>query len=324
MVKKGEKRRESKRIEKTLVLSSNSLCILSSLLPFERPPLWAFKSDHFVEKQWLPCCLPSSLLTPPSFPHSPVSFPPILFFFRIISAISANPLYRTYAAGSYAGSIYVYDERIGGEDSQVNFDLAAFRNKQELIIEGNKVNSAMSRKRGRVAVKADILGGEEGLMAAAEAAKARWYAKNVTAGVTQLEWGGDGQALYSSSRRGDGIICWDLRMGRPTRSFRRDGNTNQTLQFAFDPTEQLLLAGSKDCKLNIFRVADGTLLGEVGEADGINDAVNGVGVSFNGDGQKGNFAVATGQRHYGAGLTDDDDDDAPKGGQLLLYEYNFK
>ena len=126
----------------------------------------------------------------------------------------------------------------------------------------------------------------------------------------------------------------------PVMSFERDGKTNQTLEFCFDPTERFVFVGSKEAKLTVYDLKTGEVVKEVGKEDGLQDACNGVSVSFNSNGVEGRFACATGQRHFalnGAEDTDtddedkdddededeDEDDDVGLGGGLLVFDFKY-
>ena len=76
------------------------------------------------------------------------------------------------------------------------------------------------------------------------------------------------------------MVSWDIRnMGGLSGRYKRDGDTNQTLEFDVDPTGSLLLVGDRGGKARIFEVKTGEE-GEsiVGEGEDW-DAVNGVGFS---------------------------------------------
>jgi len=237
----------------------------------------------------------------------------------LISALACNPALSTYAAGSYGGSIYVYDERDG---------TLVQESCTEQVVEGSKVNSASAGKRKPEDEDEDI-------MAVAAAAKAQLHARGAKKGVTQLEWSVDGRRLFSSSRHSDAVLCWDVRMSsRPVVSYGRDGSSNQTLQFCLDPTESLLFVGSREAKLRAYDAQSGAEQGAVGEEQGIRDACNGVSVTFDSDGVSGHFAVATGQRHFGVarydGSDNDDsdsdsesDEDKDMGGDLKVFSFKY-
>ena len=126
-------------------------------------------------------------------------------------------------------------------------------------------------------------------MAIAAAAKAQLYAKNSSVGITQLEWSNDGHSLFSSSRHCNGVIKWDMRMptASPVLSFEREGKTNQTLEFCFDPTERFAFLGSKEAKLTVYDCKTGDVVKTVGEEEGLQDACNGVSVGFSSNGVEG-------------------------------------
>ncbi|GMI26506.1 hypothetical protein TrRE_jg8537, partial [Triparma retinervis] len=95
----------------------------------------------------------------------------------IISCIAPNLDGSLYAAGSYDGSIYLYDERCSGSVS--SFHPSTFTSP------GVKVNSRKAMK-----PKAPATTDMEGI---AERAKARWMDRNVGLGITSLKWGVEGE-----------------------------------------------------------------------------------------------------------------------------------
>ena len=139
----------------------------------------------------------------------------------IMSALACSQsLDQVWACGSYAGTIYLYDDRQSGA-------VADFEESSERTLSGLKVNSAANRSRKRNFGEAGGLGGggggggkgggdggvggdgEMNIEEMMARVKSQWYEKNVNGGVTDLKWGEN--ILFSSSRRGDGVVCWDMR-----------------------------------------------------------------------------------------------------------------
>jgi hypothetical protein len=96
-------------------------------------------------------------------------------------------------------------------------------------------------------------------------------------------------------------------MGGVSRRYKRDGDTNQTLEFDLDPTGRLLLVGDRGGKARVYDTktgeeGKGLSSSDVGGDEEIGewDAVNGVGFSsIECNGVTGKLAVVTGERHYG-------------------------
>ena len=273
----------------------------------------------------------------------------------ILSVVQPAEALNVVAAGSYAGSIYLYDERdragcVGGimpaavgEDGGIDRGLVGGGGGVRLL-EGMKVNSASSlgskkRRRGEGAGPCALLDSEEAdatndapFSAVADAARSRFYRNATSGGVTGLRWSPAGGTensflLYSASRRSDAVVAWDVRFltcsvsgasARPVASYYRSGNTNQRLDFDLSPNGDTLFVGGLDGRVLIYDTGCGGAEGcAKGEIGGIGDAANGVSVIGEGGGGKGlAVAVAVGQRHYEiVGCSDDEDGGGGCGGE---------
>jgi hypothetical protein len=212
-----------------------------------------------------------------------------------------------FAVGTYSpGSIYIYDDRQSAGDPAgvvlhggvcvVGHGTHFTRKKQRFVdisSEGNIDNSISSTS-------------------IFSAAKANWYQSRARGGLTQIEWSRGGQAdylLYTSSRRSDAIIAWDVRMitGDASHSihgalaFMRAGDTNQRMTFDLDVEGRRLFTSSQDSSVKVYNAANGELHGVI---DDCHNAVNGVSfvrTQTNVD----LLAISTGTRHF----HDDSDDE---------------
>ena len=138
-------------------------------------------------------------------------------------------------------------------------------------------------------------------------------------GITQLKFSPDGRRLYSAARMDERIACWDLRMRKVLREFRRKADTNQRVYFDVDSAERYLCSGTRDGKLCVWTLQEG----EVGkEKSGEclwfvvhGDMVNGV--SFHP--QWSLMATASGQRHVPPLFTNDGCDSVVSENTLKLW-----
>jgi hypothetical protein len=185
-----------------------------------------------------------------------------------------------------------YDDRTSAPAAELEGEEPA---SSERCLSGLKVNA--SKGAGKRALGEGGEQQEEDVMAKLARVKSEWYAKNVNSGITGLKWGDN--CLYSSSRRGDGVVAWDMRMladessrrPHPVRAYARSGDTNQRLEFDLGDGGNKLFVGSKDSCVRVYQAATGE---EIQTITGFDDCCNGISVSD----RWGMLAVATGQRHY--------------------------
>jgi telomerase Cajal body protein 1 len=211
-----------------------------------------------------------------------------------------------FAVGTYApGSIYVYDFRTGQQPSGTILN--------GLCVVGH--GKGHSRKIGRFVntEKSKMVNDASGSDDDGEldnenwftAAKGKWFQSKAQGGVTQIQFpSNDEFILYSTSRRSNSIIAWDLRMlsglpeyqSNPVRgltSYETINDTNQRLEFDIDTNGQTMYVGGQDCCVRIYDMTSGKCRGTI---EGLDDSVNGVshtylhGRSF--------LSVATGSRRF--------------------------
>ncbi|KAL7545956.1 hypothetical protein ACHAWF_009306 [Thalassiosira exigua] len=238
---------------------------------------------------------------------------------------------NVFAVGTYSpASIYIYDDRMS------NFHPAG-----TIVLYGGLAvvghGRAFSRKKRRFG-HVDGAGVDEDDDADLfSSARVNWFQSRARGGVTQLAWAPPASdnpyALFSASRRSDAVLSWDVRAlsGRDARgggganhpvcglrSYARDGDTNQRLEFELDRTGRRMYAGTGGSEgvVRVYDVKGGKLEGtlDVVGSDCEGDAVNGVSY-FDGPGL-GSYdallAVAVGSRRFRDPGSDSDAEDGGK------------
>lgn len=233
--------------------------------------------------------------------------------------------HNIFAVGTFSpGSIYIYDDR------QSAGDPAGVVMHGGVCIVGHGTNFTKKKRRFVDITSEDDASAANNDISSTSifsAAKANWYQNRARGGVTQIEWSRGGQSdylLYTSSRRSDAIIAWDVRMitGCASHSihgalaFMRAGDTNQRMTFDLDLEGRRLFASSQDSSVKVFDATNGKLNDVISDC---RDAVNGV--SFVGTQTNVELlAVSTGTRHFHEdsddGVEDTNDQDV---GSLGLY-----
>ena len=251
----------------------------------------------------------------------------------LVSAIcfhsTSNASDRTLlAVGTYSpGSIYLYDLRAPG-------NLPSGTILQGLCVVGHgKGHSLRKKRRFDDAVAGTATSNDSAHISAVDDnighsdstwfsnAKARWFRSKAQGGVTQLEFANDSHSqnyiLYSTSRRSNCVLAWDLRMlsgnpdnqSNPVRGFASYTTHNETNQrIEFDMDADTLYVGSTDGSVRLYDLSSGKCTGHVAVTSGNAEAnanvnrqdkvvvaVNGVSHARlpNGDAY---LAVATGSR----------------------------
>ena len=168
---------------------------------------------------------------------------------------------NVFAVGTYAGSIYIYDDRI---PSSVAADI---------VIQGScVVGHGKNRNRFREKKLKDLE--EESIVTVA---KSKWFDKTASGGITQLTWSHDDNYLFSAARRSNQIICWDIRClssqeyvpMRGVMSYERCGETNQRI--GFDIHKDIIFVGSCDNEIKVYDVKSGICESKIKYDDIIND-----------------------------------------------------
>ena len=198
---------------------------------------------------------------------------------------------RVFSVGTYAGSIYLYDDRApSGHPAGVVLSNCG------LCVVGQ--GKGFSRKRRYIDTCADAeeKGNDENIFSAA---KVKWFQQAVRRGITQLLFSPDGKTLFSASRRSNAVVSWDVRMlsdqsescVHGLASYEREGDTNQKLQFDLDENGVRLFVACRDDCVKIYDVKSRKIVSSI---SGLCDAANGVSYC---EGQ-GMLAVSVGARRF--------------------------
>eukprot|EP00977_Amphora_coffeiformis_P024081 scaffold15034_cov181-Amphora_coffeaeformis.AAC.13 len=227
----------------------------------------------------------------------------------LVSAIASTHDARYFCVGTYSpGSIYIYDDRAG------NFPNNTIMN--GLCVVGHGRSHSRKKRRFVDVEEPDDSGNKTGDNDNfLHQAKSKWFQTRAQGGVTQLKFAPNQDfLLYSSSRRSDTILLWDLRMlsgeggtTSPIRgigSFRTVSDTNQRLQFDLSDDGTTLYAGGMDRCVRIYDTQTGKLLSKL---DGLDDATNGVSFTRLSN-QSSYLAVATGSRRFVDEYESDEDE----------------
>lgn len=206
----------------------------------------------------------------------------------IISDISFRSDGNVFAVGTYAGSIYLYDDRMPSA-------IAA-----DIVIHGTCVvghgKSGRARKRR--------FHEEDGQDVCFASAKSKIFEKTVSGGITQLRWTDDNNYLFSAARRSDYVVSWDMRCLtgqedvaiKGVKSYARRAGTNQHI--GFDLHENKIYVGSCDSTVKIYDVSSGNCEGVID----CQDSVNGVSCCST----YGVLCAATGTRRFDVGIDEVD------------------
>ena len=244
----------------------------------------------------------------------------------LVSALCCSSAINLLAVGTYSpGSIYLYDAR--AQSTQV----------EEAVISGTCVvghGKSHSKKRKHF-IHFDDDDNDDGIGGVDfSAAKIKWFQSRTRGGVTQVEFSDDGMSLFSSSRRSNAILQWDLRnLKLPSSSFcpglssfETDNDTNQRIEFSLK--DDYLYVGSREKCLMIYDWKKSDMVARI---DGFNDVVNGV--TQCSLGEKSLIATSSGSRHFPSHESDTDDgeedeeqgeeSESSNGGCLQLFDVNI-
>jgi len=249
------------------------------------------------------------------------------------SMIGANNI---VAVGTRSpSSIYLYDDRVDQSIGEIH--TFSSLDSHALVRHGKRhsrkyqKSTGMKRKRSEESVSNNTLGvtdQDENLLDFFSKAKQNWYQTNAKGtGINQLQFGKgshNSHLLYSSARKSNTIMAWDLRMlgsseeytsksllyqinnsiPSPVTFERETCFTNQRLQFDIDHENNLLYAPThKNCQENqneysirIFNASTGEYQHEW---NGFHDAPNGISVSSSSPLMKSPcVAISFGKRHF--------------------------
>jgi WD40 repeat protein len=214
----------------------------------------------------------------------------------LVSALTSSPDSRIFAVGTYSpGSIYVYDERTG--------QLPTGTILSGICVVGHGRSHSKRKRRFEPPVEgSDAEGDNNDQLGWLSSAKVKWFLTRAQGGITQMRFAPNQQyTLFSSSRRSDAILAWDLRMlsgnpdcqSHPVRgfaSFETRNATNQRLEFDLD--RQTLFVGGCDKCVRIYNTETNKRIGFIKDLDVCN------GISYTMLGQTGLLAIATGARRF--------------------------
>jgi WD40 repeat protein len=137
-------------------------------------------------------------------------------------------------------------------------------------------------------------------------AKSQWFQSRAQGGVTQLTFCPRDYRLYSTSRRSDAVLVWDLRMlsGRDEYqtnpicgygSFATKNDTNQRIEFDVSKTGESLFVGGRDRCVRVYDTQSGECTSTICDFE---DCANGVSCHTELGTTKTLLAVATGSRRF--------------------------
>ena len=222
-------------------------------------------------------------------------------------ASEADTIHGTPSTPHDPASIYIYDDRMSS---------SRFQPAGTIVLHGGL--AVVGHGRGFTRKKCRFDSTEEKDLFSS--ARVNWFQSRTRGGVTQLAWAPSGSdnpyALFSASRRADTVLAWDVRTltgSRPIcglRSYARDGDTNQRLEFDFDDCGKRMYVGcgSNEGEVKVYNVGSGALEDTVDVGQRCcDDAVNGVSYfAHNSNNQldvgrgkfNGMLAVAVGSRRF--------------------------
>jgi len=154
----------------------------------------------------------------------------------LVSAMAYSEHKGVIAVGTYSpGSIYLYDLRASTKSgvSEIVLSSAASTCNGGTVCLSGHGKKARTNKRKRFATNDDE---NDTVGMNFSAAKLQWYQSRTRGGVTQVEFESDNY-LFSTSRRSNAILQWDLRkMGSSNfcpgiASFETNNETNQRIEF---------------------------------------------------------------------------------------------
>lgn len=212
-----------------------------------------------------------------------------------VSSLAFSSETNIIAVGTYEpGSIYLYDDRMTGEAGTVL---------NGVCVVGH--GKAHSRKKRRFNSSE---GEDQNIFAAA---KIKWFQSRARGGVTQMQFSPSSDyRLFSTSRRSDAILAWDIRMmSDPSASQQIGGvasyatanDTNQRIEFDVSPCGTHLYTGGKDKCMRKYHTLNGDLESTLGPLE---NCVNGV--SYHPI-HEGILAIGTGARTFPSETAYDDE-----------------
>jgi WD40 repeat protein len=226
----------------------------------------------------------------------------------MVSSMTFSMDDKCLALGTYApGSIYVYDCRQERPSGSVlsNSGICVVGHGRNHGRKKRRFSAVENRNQHETGGDMEVSGGGDEEESWLNSAKSNWYHSRVQGGVTQLLFSPREYFLFSTSRRSDAVLMWDLRMmsddpehlTHPVAglaSYATKNDTNQRLQFELDDAGESLYAGGVDGRIRTYSTITGELIGIIEDRDG--HPANGV--SFTCAGSSRLLAVTTGARKF--------------------------
>ncbi len=205
----------------------------------------------------------------------------------LVSAMAYSEHKGVIAVGTYSpGSIYLYDLRASMKSgvSEIVLSSAASTFHGGTVCLSGHGKKAKTNKRKRFATNGEDQDDAVGMNFTA--AKLQWYQSRTRGGVTQVEFESDNY-LFSTSRRSNSILQWDLRkLGSfnfcpGIASFETNNETNQRIEFCLEGDR--LWTGGLDGTVRVYSHKDPKdhLLAKLE----FGDCVNGISLHPDVDGQ---------------------------------------
>lgn len=187
--------------------------------------------------------------------------------------------HSVYAAGSYKGNLWLYDNQNGRpisickEYNKYTITNSTYTSNDDGTLEETSLSSSSSSS-----------------ITLTETLSTKELLSLNTHGITQLQFTTDGKYLLAGRRKTRAITCWDTRkFNIPLQHFYRNSNTNQKLLFDIDPTNTILSTGTHDGKVYFYNLLTGE---RINEMCGFPSVVNGIHLHPSG----GIFGCVTGER----------------------------
>jgi len=211
----------------------------------------------------------------------------------LVSAMAYSESRGVIAIGTYSpGSIYLYDLRTYSKSAVAEVVMSSSTSTSfggsVCVVGHGKREKKNNNKRKRFVPTTmcdDNNGSSNNITNTTfSAAKKQWYCTRTRGGVTQVEFddSGNGHYLFSTSRRSNAILQWDLRKISSSSycpgiaSFETDNDTNQRIEFQIYG-DQIWTGGRDGCvRVYSHRKSTSEISPLLAKFDGFRDCVNGI------------------------------------------------
>lgn len=231
---------------------------------------------------------------------------------------------RIFAVGTYSpSSIYIYDERM-----MINDDKAVGKILTQPILLNNQYNKnhichcivGSSRHNNSIMYNQSTTinnDHDNDMIDYVSNAKKKWFYNKSNGGITQLQFSpSNPYHLFSTSRRSNTIVVWDIRMLSDTtnmiavngyNSYPIDnGNTNQRIEFDINNDGTILYVGGIDSIIRIYDIQSGNCIESIKHECYNDSVVNGI--SYYHHQHSKNVKSTNDNDNNDDDLKDDDDD----------------